>query len=553
LQGENEFTPKSTKMKNILQKLVFSVIIAAPGVIRAQAPNLGSASEFVLFSSDGALTNTGMSHLTGDVGTNNGSSTTFGNVNGVMNDNNGASALAATDLLVAYNQLNAAIPTFFPAPLLGNGQSLVPGIYSISGNATLTNTLVLDGQGNLNAVFIIQIQGAFSAAAGSQVILTGNAKACNVFWKVEGLVSMASGSTLRGTIIANNSAISISSGATLEGRALTTTGAITISNILAFTPIGCGSPVLTGPGSPALGTSACYVLFSSNGAVTNAGITNATGDIGTNVGLTTGYNALNVTGSIHPIPDVSTGNCTADLLNAYNYLNLLPYDIELLSPAQFGFNLVLTPHVYRMNAATALTDTIFLNGAGNANAVFVIQINGALSTSTYAKISLTNGTQSKNVFWCINGSVSINDYSQFVGTIICNNGAVNLNTGVVLDGRALTTDGAFSTNAITATMPAGCSGLPTAIIQSAEKAGNTVVSIYPNPFSGSVTFLLEEMQSIRNYELSVYNAQGVEVAHKNISSGQTSLDTRGLSSGLYFYMLSDNQSVLANGKLISQQ
>ncbi len=78
------------------------------------------------FSSNGAVTNTGISQLTGNVGTNNGSSTGFGNVNGVMDDNNGASATCAADLLSAYNQLNADIPTFFPAPLLGNGDTLVP-------------------------------------------------------------------------------------------------------------------------------------------------------------------------------------------------------------------------------------------------------------------------------------------------------------------------------------------------------------------------------------------------------------------------------------------
>jgi hypothetical protein len=552
LYRENEFTIKSTTMKNKLQCIIFLTMMALPVTILAQAPNLGSTAGFILFSTNGALTNSGMSHLTGHVGTNNGSSTTFGNVNGVMNDNNGASALAAADLIIAYNQLNAAIPTFFPAPLLGNGQSLNAGVYSISGNATLSNTLTLDGQGNPNAVFIIQIQGAFSAAAGSQVVLTGNAKACNVFWKIEGLVSMASGSTLRGTIVANNAAINLSSGVTIEGRALTTTGAISIDNVLAYTPTGCGSPVLSGPLSPALGTSACYVLFSTNGAVTNAGVTNATGDIGTNVGLTTGYNALNVTGVIHPIPDGSTGACAADLLTAYNYLNTLAYDIELMAPAQFGFNLVLTPHVYRMNAATAFTDTLFLNAEGNTNAVFVIQINGALSTSTYAKVSLTNGTQSKNVFWVVNGSVSINNYSEFAGTIICNNGAINLNTGVVLDGRALTTDGAFSTDAITATMPAGCISAPTSILNNGKKAGHTDVSFYPSPFSTSVTMVVKDLSRFNNCELKIFNAQGQEVMRKNISAERTSLETNDLSSGIYFYTMSDNNVTVFTGRLVSQ-
>ena len=49
-----------------------------------------------------------------------------------MHDNNGASAQCAADLLIAYNQLNSTVPTFFPAPLLGNGDTLIAGVYSIS-------------------------------------------------------------------------------------------------------------------------------------------------------------------------------------------------------------------------------------------------------------------------------------------------------------------------------------------------------------------------------------------------------------------------------------
>lgn len=444
-------------MKTKLLSIVTAfTLFTLPQTTYAQAPTLGTTADFVLFSTNGALTNTGLSHLTGNVGSNNGSSTAFGNVNGVMHNNNGASATAAADLLIAYNQLNSAIATFFPAPLLGNGQSLNAGIYAITGNATLSNTLTLNGQGNANSVFIIKIAGAFSAASGAQVVLTNNAKACNVFWKVEGAVSLASGSTLRGTIIANNAAINMNSGVTLEGRALTTAGAITINQILAYTPIGCNSPNLMGPASPTLASAACYAIFSSNGPVSNAGVSSATGDIGTNVGLTTGYNALNVVGNIHPIPDGNTAACASDLLLAYTYLNTLPYDIELLYPAQFGYNLVLTPHVYRMNGATAFTDTLFLDGGGNANAVFVLQLNGALSTSTYAKVSLMNGTQAKNVFWKVEGSVNINNYTEFVGTIIANNGAISLNNGVYVNGRALTTNGALSTSAVTVTIPSAC-------------------------------------------------------------------------------------------------
>ena len=422
----------------------------------AQAPSLGTAADFVLFSTVGAVGNTGISHVTGNVGTNSGAITGFGNVNGVMNTSNGATAQCAADLLIAYNQLNSAIPNYFPAPLLGNGQILGEGVYSIAGPTTLNNELTLDAQNDPEAVFIFQINGALSTAALSAVTLINGAQACNVFWKIEGLVDMATGTTMRGTVIANNGAISINADGVLEGRALSTSGAVNVTGVLVYTPIGCGSPVLMGPAAPDLVSAGCYAIFSGNGPVSNAGITNVIGDVGTNVGLTTGFDPLLVNGMIHPIPDGSTAAAAADLLNAYNYLNTLPFDIELLYPAQFGNDLVLTPHTYLLNAATTFIGDLYLNAGGQEDAVFVIQINGALTTSTYANVILMDGTKPENVFWKVDGAVAINDYSNFVGTIVANNGAVDLTTGVTLEGRAFTTTGALSTASVTVNMPPGC-------------------------------------------------------------------------------------------------
>lgn len=96
----------------LLNTLTATILFLFPAIVLGQAPNLGTAADFVLFSSVGAISNTGISHITGNVGTNSGSSTGFGNVNGVMNDNNGISAQCSADLLIAYNQLNATVPTF---------------------------------------------------------------------------------------------------------------------------------------------------------------------------------------------------------------------------------------------------------------------------------------------------------------------------------------------------------------------------------------------------------------------------------------------------------
>ena len=425
------------------------ILLFFSNVTFGQVINLGTAANFVLFTTTGAVANTGISHITGNVGTTAGAISTFGNIDGVNHNGDATSFIASADLLTAYNQLNATVPTFFPGPLLGYGQQFYAGVYSIPQAASLNNCLILNAQGDSNAIFIFKIQGAFSTGASSKVSLINGALACNVFWKVEGLISMGAGTFMRGNLIANNAAINMAAGDTLEGRALSTTGAISINGTVAYISRGCGSPILTGPPTPTLNSTINYAIFSSSGLVTDNGLTDVTGDIGTNLGSSIGYNPLNVTGTIHLIPDASTSLCQSDLLNVYNYLNTLPYDIELLYPAQLGNNLVLTPHVYLMNAAAALTDTLYLNAQGNANAVFVIKINGAFTTSTFAKVKLINQAQSQNIFWLINGAATINNYSVIRGTIICNNAAIILNTGARVDGAIFTTFGNIATTSDT--------------------------------------------------------------------------------------------------------
>jgi hypothetical protein len=536
---------------NLLNTIAAMALLFLPNVNFAQAPSLGTAAGFVLFSSNGAVSNTGISQITGNVGTNNGSSVAFGNVNGVMNDQNGVSAQCATDVLAAYNQLNGTVATFFPAPLLGNGASLNAGVYSIGSAATLNLELILNGQGNPNAVFIFKIQGPLSTNAGSRIKLINGALACNVFWKVEGLVTMAAGCHMKGTIVANNAAINTNTGDTLEGRAFSTTGAVSVDGLFAYTPIGCGSPVLTGPASPTLAGAACYGLFSSNGAVSNSGATYVTGDVGTNAGLATGFNTVNVNGRVHTVPDGSTAQCAVDLLTAYNYLNTLPVDIELLYPAQFGKGLVLTPHTYLLDAATVFTDSLYLNAMGNVNAVFVIKINGALSTSTYAKVKLINGTQSKNVYWKIEGAASLNNYSIFRGTVVCNNGALaSVNTGVLIDGRMLTTNGALTTNAssvVATALPSNCLSL------SLNEFGyeNTIVSLYPNPFSTSFKVIIDKAAQFDELELRMYNMLGDLVLSTVVTKTIYTVKMHDLPTGIYFYRIMDQAQTIQSGRLIS--
>jgi hypothetical protein len=75
-------------MKNKLLLILFTAVsmFIIPKTNFGQTPTLGTTADFVLFTTNGAITNVGITHLTGHVGSNVGGSTGFGNVDGALFD-----------------------------------------------------------------------------------------------------------------------------------------------------------------------------------------------------------------------------------------------------------------------------------------------------------------------------------------------------------------------------------------------------------------------------------------------------------------------------------
>ena len=452
-----------------LKKSVYfllSLYLTIP-VFSQTAPPLGNASSFVIFTSTGAVTNAGTSQVTGNIGTGAGAITLFGNINGNHHNADAMAVQAALDLSVAYTDLSNQVPDSTLALVLGAGQVLTPYVYLVPGASTFSGSLTLDGGGNPNACFVFKLDGAFAASSYSSIILTNGTQACNVFWLIDGATAVAENSTWRGTLIVDG-AIALATHCNLEGRLLVIAGEITISNFTGGPPIGCGSPIFTGPLAPDLNTICDFAIFSTTGTaigtISNSGTTTVIGDIGTNNGTVTGFNPIGVTGTIHALPNTTTAQAASDLNSLYTNLNALPYDIELLFPSQFGHSQVLTPHVYLLNAATTLTETIFLDARGVSGAVFVLRIAGALNTSIAPKVVLVGGTEPENVFWQVEGAVTLGNTANFKGIIVSNNGAIVLNTGVVIDGKALTTNGNITTTNINVATPICPTILPVELI-----------------------------------------------------------------------------------------
>jgi hypothetical protein len=64
-----------------------------------------------------------------------------------------------------------------------------------------------------------------TVANGAQVVLTNNARACGVFWRISEAVTIGTTAQFHGTIIAGT-AITMQTGSTLNGRALAQTAGV---------------------------------------------------------------------------------------------------------------------------------------------------------------------------------------------------------------------------------------------------------------------------------------------------------------------------------------
>lgn len=208
--------------------------------------------------------------------------------------------------------------------------------------------------------------------------------------------------------------------------------------------------------SPPLGATAGFALFTSVGAFTNVGASVITGDIGTNAGVLSGFPPGTVNGQIH-LSDAVLLQAAADVDVAYDYLFGLPCG-EVLTTT-LGNNQILLPKVYCLGAASTLDGTLTLDAQGDPNALFIFQIDGALSTSIAANILLINGASANNVYWQINGGFELGDFSIFKGTLLVN-GVITLSSGASLEGRGLSKSGAVNIAAISIVLPIPVNQLP---------------------------------------------------------------------------------------------
>jgi hypothetical protein len=140
---------------------------------------------------------------------------------------------AKQDLTGAYQFAEAALS---PAPILiageQGGKTLTPGIYKSTSSLLIqSGNLTLDAQGDPNAFWIFQITSALTTngGTGGNVILAGGAQAKNIFWQIGSSATIGAYTSFQGSILALTS-ITMNTGSTLVGRLLAQNAAVTLTS-----------------------------------------------------------------------------------------------------------------------------------------------------------------------------------------------------------------------------------------------------------------------------------------------------------------------------------
>ncbi|MCA1757680.1 MAG: DUF3494 domain-containing protein [Bacteroidales bacterium] len=199
--------------------------------IEMASPDLKDVANFAVLAGS-AVTNTGATAITGDIGLSPGTSVGGfppGVITGAIRINDELATQAKLDATEAFNDLAGRTSTDI-VTLSGNigGLTLTPGLYKSTSTLSISSgDLTFDAMGDENAVFIIQIASSFTTTSGRKVILKGQAKASNIYWQVGSSAAFGTTTVFKGTILALQS-VTFNTGATLDGRAIARNGEVTM-------------------------------------------------------------------------------------------------------------------------------------------------------------------------------------------------------------------------------------------------------------------------------------------------------------------------------------
>jgi len=186
--------------------------------------------------------------------------------------------------------------------------------------------------------------------------------------------------------------------------------------------------------------------------ITNTGATIITGDMGLSPGTSVGgFPPGILNGTLHINTNIAK-QAKLDLTAAYNdAAGRTSTDIVTLSGNIGG--LTLTPGLYKSTSSLAISSgDVTFDAKGNPNAVFIIQIASALTTTSGRKVFLAGGALASNIFWQVGSSATLGTTSVMKGNILAMQ-SISFKTGATLDGRALARNGAITMQGNTVVKP----------------------------------------------------------------------------------------------------
>jgi hypothetical protein len=237
--------------------------------------------------------------------------------------------------------------------------------------------------------------------------------------------------------------------------------------------------------APALGVTSTFAVYTAVGRLDNSGATTVKGNIGTGTTPVTGFGGVPagtvIGGAVYigANGDTYATQAATDVAVAYNQMSAIPcVDNTLTGLGGTGGNpQILTPNVYCLGTGAPLTlaGELVLDAQNDPNALFIIKLNGALTTQDLSRVTLINEASSANVYWQVAGAVTLGDNSFFRGTLLTV-GAIHLHAGATLYGRALTTAGAIDMNTNTVAVQELSGPLPVTLLSfTAAKQGETAL------------------------------------------------------------------------------
>lgn len=185
--------------------------------------------------------------------------------------------------------------------------------------------------------------------------------------------------------------------------------------------------------------------------VTNTGATVVTGDIGLSPGTSIGGFPPGILNGTQHIDDAVAKQAKLDIVDAYNNVAARTSPEAVTLSGNIG-GLTLTPGLYFSTSSLAISSgDLTFDAKGNSNAVFIIQIASALTTTSDRKVILSGGALASNIFWNVGSSATFGTTSVIKGNVLAME-SITFNTGATLNGCALTRIGSVILDANTITL-----------------------------------------------------------------------------------------------------